>query len=132
MPCIISLVKGGDRMAFTMEQKIEFIYKVVIKLAQENRCLPYSEIWMHQYQITNEDLAKAKKALSPLLAKGSKKEKISYRDMENALIDQGWDEVTAKAIIGIVYFEGESSFQILDEMTNVPSDVKRMMKKAHW
>lgn len=118
-------------MAFTMEQKMDFIYKVAVKLAQENRCLPYSEIWMHQYQVTNENLAKAKKALSPLLSKASKKEAISYHDMEEALVNQGWDEVTSKAIIGILYFEGDSAFHVLDAMTNVPSDVKRMMKKAH-
>lgn len=118
-------------MAFTPEEKLDFIYRVAIRLAQEYKCLPYSEIWMHQHQVTEKDLKQAKEVLAPLLTK-AKKNKIAYRMLEDALLEHGWDEVTAKAILGILYFEGSASMDLLDELKDIPTDVKRMMKKSQF
>jgi hypothetical protein len=120
-------------MALTMEQKVDFIYQVALKLAQEHQCLPVSAIWTYQYELTSEDLDRAEQALSPLIVRASQGSEISYRDLEKTLVKHGWSEVTARAILGILYADGNSSIMhLLNGMPNVPSDVKRMMKKAHY
>ncbi|HMM21765.1 MAG TPA: hypothetical protein PKA10_13690 [Selenomonadales bacterium] len=119
-------------MSLAFDQKVEFIYKVMQKIAEEKQYLPLQEIWKHRYELSEEDIEVLITALGGLMeeaATGS--DRIAYHQVEAVLLGRGWNARRIPGILGTLYAGGDERLnEFIGGLKGIPFELKRMIKKT--
>jgi hypothetical protein len=118
-------------MPLTLEEKVDFIYRTVLKLAEKEKLLSLSQLWMAEGNLSQEDLGKAAQALSPIIQKIKNGESAGYGDIEAALIGIGFNKTNIKRVIGVLYADHQEAVGgILTKIGDLPVEIKMMIRKV--
>lgn len=118
-------------MSFTDKEKLDFLLKICIEIAEKNKLLPLYDLWCMKYDVTNDDLNEAIRLIGPLetINKAFGKP-TSYNDIENAL-NPTFNEDKAKRVLGILYADQERHIvALLDGIPNLSPELSTMIDKV--
>lgn len=114
-------------MGFNQEDKINFIFEVVVELAKKQNCIPLDKYYMAKFDISDDDFSRAVDSLDEIDKKSAEGIAIGYMEFESALRKAGFDKSVAKCIIGILYANSQFT-DIIDSWENPPIEIKSFIK----
>jgi len=110
------------------EKKLDFIYRVALKLAEKKSLLPLQELWMEEWNITEED---CDRVYNILMLLNSRDEIVTYEIFEDEIHKQGCDLKQSIRVTGVLYADGDARIQeIIDGWAYIPAPLKKMVKRV--
>lgn len=111
-----------------LEKKLNFIHRVALKLAEQQRLLPLQEIWMEEWNVSEEDCDRVYNILMLLI---NRDEVVTYEVFEDEIDKQGCDLKQTLRVAGVLYADGDERIQeIIDAWDYMPAPLKKMINKV--
>jgi hypothetical protein len=118
-------------MSLSLEEKVDFIFKIVLKMAEKEKLLTLSQLWMAEGGLSQETVGKAAQALAPVVQKIRDGEPGKFQDVETALLEAGFTKAGIKWVIGVLYADYQDAVgDILSKLGDLPQEIKMMLRKA--
>lgn len=117
-------------MPMSKDDKLNFAFKVALAMAEDEKLVPPSELWMAKWDLSEDDIKRSIKNVKTAVDRLRGDQKMDYSLLELRIRDgKRFDVPTAQAIIGILYARGEF-VEIIELLDFTPAEVSRYIQAA--
>ncbi|NLV16301.1 MAG: hypothetical protein GXY50_03695 [Syntrophomonadaceae bacterium] len=114
-------------MPMSKDDKLNFVFKVALEMAEKEKLVPIAEFWMAKWDLSEDDIRRSIKNISTAVSK-LHGQKMDYSFLEMKIKDgKRFNAATAQAIMGILYSRGEF-VDLIEGMEFIPSELARYIQ----